>query len=188
VSSAAPTGRRASVARARELVRMDVARWIRPESIAEPHEVTPLATLRALSAHAGLRAVIWLRVGWLAKQLGVRGVPRYVQRRLFNTYGLEIAPSSVVGGGLYIAHPIGSVLHARRIGDNVTVISQVTFGTRNDARWPAIGDGVFLGAGARVLGGIRVGAGARVGANAVVVHDVADGETVVGIPARPVQR
>jgi serine O-acetyltransferase len=78
------------------------------------------------------------------------------------------------------------VLHAEWIGSDVTVIGQVTFGTRNDARWPAIGDGAFIGVGARVLGGLKVGANARIGANAVVVDDVPDGATVVGMPARVV--
>ena len=76
------------------------------------------------------------------------------------------------------------MLHAESIGENVTVVGQVTFGTRNDARWPVISDEAFIGVGARVLGGIRIGCRATVGANAVVVADVPDGATAVGIPAR----
>jgi serine O-acetyltransferase len=91
-----------------------------------------------------------------------------------------------IGGGLYIAHPVGCVLMAEGIGSNVTVISQVTFGTRNDGRWPTIGDDTFFGVGARVLGGVAIGRAAQVGANAVVLTDVAPRTTVVGIPARPV--
>ena len=72
------------------------------------------------------------------------------------------------------------------IGENVTVISAVTFGTRNDARWPTIGDRVFVGVGARVLGGITVGDDASIGANSVVLDDVASGTVVVGAPARTV--
>jgi serine O-acetyltransferase len=76
------------------------------------------------------------------------------------------------------------VLHATRIGANVTVLGQVTFGTRDDAHWPSIGDGAFIGVGARVLGGITIGERARIGANAVVTIDVPPDSTAVGIPAR----
>ena len=107
-----------------------------------------------------------------------------MQRRLLRVYGLELAPSTPVGGGLYIAHPVGCVLHAASIGENVTVIGQVTFGYANDARWPTIGDRAYLGVGARVLGGVTIGADARVGANAVVLGDVPPGSTAVGVPAR----
>jgi serine O-acetyltransferase len=55
---------------------------------------------------------------------------------------------------------------------------------RNTWDFPEIGDGVFIGAGARVLGDVRVGDGAKIGANAVVIHDVPAGATAVGIPAR----
>jgi serine O-acetyltransferase len=79
------------------------------------------------------------------------------------------------------------VLFGESIGTNVTVISLVTFGTRDDGRFPQIADGTFFGAGSRVLGGVTVGEGARVGANAVVIHDVEPGTTVVGAPARVVR-
>jgi serine O-acetyltransferase len=102
-------------------------------------------------------------------------------------YGLELAPSTPVGGGLYIAHPVGCVLHAESVGTNVTIIGQVTFGTRSDACWPTIGDDVLVGTGARVLGGITVGSGSVVGANAVVINDTCPGSTVVGIPARAIK-
>ena len=91
-----------------------------------------------------------------------------------------------VGGGLYVAHPVGCVLVAESIGENVTVIAQVTFGMREVPEWPTIGDRAFIGAGARILGGIKIGHDAKVGSNAVVLSDVAPRTTVVGIPARPV--
>jgi serine O-acetyltransferase len=144
-------------------------------------------TLKLLMHHLPLRAMAWLRFGAACRDAGVRGVPGYVQRRLARVYGLELSPSTPCEGGLYIAHPVGCVLHAAAIGANVTVVGSVTFGTRTDARWPVIGDGVFVGVGARVLGGITIGEGAEIGANAVVIHDVAPGDTVVGIPARVVR-
>jgi serine O-acetyltransferase len=166
------------------LIRRDVARWVRPEQVAELHEVTPSVVLRLVFRHPPLRAMVLFRLGAAAHALGVRGVPSFVQRRMLIRYGIEIAPSTQVGGGLYLPHPVGCVLHARSIGENVSVIGNVTFGTRTDGQWPTIGDRVFVGVGARVLGGITVGAGAAIGANAVVVHDVPPGAVAVGVPAR----
>ncbi len=77
------------------------------------------------------------------------------------------------------------------VGDDVYLYHQVTLGgtsSQRGKRHPTIGNGVIVGAGAKILGAITVGDGARVGANAVVVQSVAPGETVVGIPARPVER
>ena len=128
----------------------------------------------------------WFRIATLLWRYGVPGFKGWTQRRLLRLYGLELSPGQHIDGGLYVAHPVGCVLFADRIGSNVTVIGQVTFGTRTDGRWPSIGDDVFVGVGARVLGGISIGDRAQIGANAVVVHDVAPGTTVVGIPARPV--
>jgi serine O-acetyltransferase len=165
--------------------RQDAARWVRPEQIASPHEVTPTVLLRLLVRHIPLRAMAWYRLGSLFQRVGIPIVVGWTQRRLLRLYGLELMPGAKIGGGLYIAHPVGCVLVADRIGSNVTVIGQVTFGTRTDSQWPSIGDGVFVGAGARVLGGIAIGDRAQIGANAVVVHDVPPDTTVVGVPARP---
>jgi serine O-acetyltransferase len=168
--------------------RADAARWIVPEQIGDPAAITPLVAARLLLRHPPLRAMAWFRAAQWARERGVRGVGGYVQRRLLRHYGLELAPSTPVGPGLYIAHPVGCVLHAARIGSNVTVIGQTTFGTRTDARWPVIGDGAFIGVGARVLGGITVGDRSIVGANAVVTRDVPADTTAVGVPARVIER
>lgn len=169
---------------AAQLFRADAARWVRPEQIVAPSEVTRRVMVRLLWQHVPLRAMLWLRLGSAAHAAGIRGAQGLVQRRLLREYGLEISPAARVGGGLYIAHPVGCVLHAESIGENVTVISNVTFGYRVDARWPTIGDRAFIGAGARVLGGITIGTDARIGANAVVTRDVPPGAVAVGIPAR----
>jgi serine O-acetyltransferase len=176
--------RKAVISSALDLMRRDAARWVRPEQIADPREVTPAVFARLVFRNVPLRAMVWFRIGSAAKQLGIRGASGFVQRRLLLRYGLEIAPGSTVGGGLYVAHPIGCVLHAESIGENVSVISNVTFGTRGDGRWPTIGDRAFVGAGARIIGGIAIGADAAIGANAVVLHDVPEGATAIGIPAR----
>lgn len=89
-----------------------------------------------------------------------------------------------IGPGLFISHGQATILSAERIGTNLQVHQGVTVGWdyRGDRR-PIIGDDVFIGAGAKVLGAITVGDGARIGANAVVVCDVPAGATAVGVPA-----
>ena len=169
------------------LFREDAARWVVPQEIAPLHEVTPAVIAKLLLRHPPLRAMAWFRLATLLGTLGVPFVVGWTQRRLLRVYGLELMLGGEVGGGFYIAHPVGCVLVAFKIGKNVTVIGQVTFGTRNSREWPTLGDGVFVGAGARLLGGIRVGDRAQIGANAVVLDDVAPDTTVVGVPARPVR-
>jgi serine O-acetyltransferase len=167
-----------------ERFKRDVARWIRPQEVASLDEVSWPVIVRLLLRHPSLRAVGWFRLGSFAKDAGIRGVASLVQRRILRLYGLELSVGARIDGGLYIAHPAGTVVEVERAGRNLTVIAAVTVGMRNEPRWPRIGDNVFIGAGARVLGGIDVGDGALVGANAVVVTDVAPGATMVGIPAR----
>jgi serine O-acetyltransferase len=106
---------------------------------------------------------------------------------------LEINCSSI-GPGLVVAHGYGAILTSERVGANCTIHQQVTVGWRDivqegrthdgPMRPPILGDNVFLGTGAKVLGGITVGSDVVVGANAVVIRDVPDGCTAVGVPAR----
>ena len=98
--------------------------------------------------------------------------------------GLDMT-GTVIGPGLFISHGQGTILSAERIGANLQVHQGVTVGWdyRGDRR-PIIGDDVFIGAGAKILGAVTIGDGARIGANAVVVCDVPPGATAVGVPAR----
>ncbi|HEX9097384.1 MAG TPA: serine acetyltransferase [Candidatus Dormibacteraeota bacterium] len=131
----------------------------------------------ALWATAIYRASHWCQVrGW-------RGLPTLLERLNMVLFGVEISCGMHVGPGLYLPHPYGSVLMAERIGANVTFVHAVTVGMRNEWVFPIIDDGVFVGAGARVLGGVRLGRGCSIGANAVVIHDVPAGATAVGVPA-----
>ena len=92
-----------------------------------------------------------------------------------------------LGPGLVILHSVGLVVNtAVRGGENVIVEGCVTIGAEK-GRSPTLGDHVFIGSGARVLGAVSVGNGARIGANAVVLADLPDGATAVGIPAKVVK-
>ncbi|MEL6981809.1 MAG: DapH/DapD/GlmU-related protein [Actinomycetota bacterium] len=125
--------------------------------------------------------------GWFHRK-GIPLAPSFMQRLIFRRYGMEIQVGADIGGGLYVAHPVGTTIAPERIGENCSVIAAVTVGMRNTLDFPTLGDRVFLGAGARVLGGITLGDDAQVGANAVVIEDVLPKTSVVGIPAKPLER
>lgn len=104
-------------------------------------------------------------------------------RRLGRTLGLEI-PINVFEPGLNIVHPYGIVVSRNaRVGANCRVHAGVNIGEHR-GRAPEIGDNVYLGPGAKIVGGISIGSGAVIGANAVVTKDVPPSITVGGVPAR----
>ncbi len=148
--------------------------------------------ITVLLCYPGLHAVLWHR---MAHRLWHRGL--YLPARFTSNLGrwltgIEIHPAARVGRRLIIDHGMGVVIgETAEIGDDVYLYHQVTLGgtsSERGKRHPTVGNGVIIGAGAKVLGNILIGDGARVGANAVVVQPVAPGVTVVGIPARPVER
>ncbi len=106
--------------------------------------------------------------------------------------GIEIHPGATIGRGLFIDHGMGVVIgETAEVGDDVTLYHGVTLGgTGKDKgkRHPTVGDNVVIGAGAKVLGPILVGDNAKIGANAVVVKNVPNGATAVGIPAKNIVR
>lgn len=102
--------------------------------------------------------------------------------------GCVIGIRAEFGPGFVLIHPIGVVINSStRGGRNVWVESSVVIGD-NKGLSPTLADDIFIGSGAKIIGGVKLGSGARVGANAVVLHDVPAGATVVGIPARSLTR
>ncbi|MCC6925332.1 serine O-acetyltransferase EpsC [Novosphingobium sp.] len=104
---------------------------------------------------------------------------------------IDIHPGATIGRNFFIDHGFVVIGETAEIGDNVTMYQGSTLGGTNPTngqggkRHPTIGDNVIVSLGAAILGPITVGAGARIGANAVVTKDVAEGATMVGIPAKP---
>ena len=102
--------------------------------------------------------------------------------------GIEIHPGAKIGKGLVIDHGMGVVIgETAEIGDDVLIYHGVTLGgTGKDKgkRHPTVGNNVVIGAGAKVLGPIYVGSNAKIGANSVVLKEVPNGATAVGIPAK----
>lgn len=139
--------------------------------------------LHAIGIHA-VSSFFW-RHGWTTLGRFVSHTGRFLT-------GIEIHPGAKLGRRLIIDHGMGVVIgETARIGNDVYIYHQVTLGgtsSEHGKRHPTVGDNVIIGAGAKVLGAIEIGDGARIGANAVVVAAVPAGTTVVGIPARPVDR
>ena len=92
------------------------------------------------------------------------------------------------GPGFVLIHSVGVVINgAVRGGCSIYIEHQVTIGAES-RQSPTLGDDVFIGAGAKIVGRVAIGDGARIGANAVVLHDVPPGATAVGVPARVIER
>lgn len=173
--------------------REDVARWANQSRVPRNGALSgvrigPFATLGLMVRHPGLGATALFRASAWASRRRLRGLPTVFERLTLLLFGLEISSGVDIGPGLYIAHPSGSMVMANRIGRNATFVHAVTLGLRNAHDFPVLGDGVFVGAGARVLGGVTLGDGCLVGANAVVIDDVPAGATAAGVPARVVRR
>lgn len=149
---------------------------------------------------AGLQALrlAWVSDAFLAQALyrakarmqalGVPLLPRLAHRLAMVNAQVAIGDPVVVHPGVYIVHGQVVIDGLVEIHPGATIFPFVTIGLRaGDFRGATIESDVSIGTGAKVIGGVRIGAGAKVGANAVVVHDVNPGVTVVGAPARPVQ-
>jgi serine O-acetyltransferase len=168
------------------LIAEDLRAWKRMGFLGPAGAQQPVRAGEALRLwwhFAGVRATVLFRLSHAAYRRRLPLLPTLLAHAALRRYGLDVPPHVPVGPGLYIPHPVGTVITARGIGRNCQIITAVTIGMRNRHEFPLIGDDVVIGAGARVLGGITIGDGARIGANAVVLADVPAGATAVGIPA-----
>lgn len=145
-----------------------------------------------LTTYPGLHAVIFYRLSHGLWTNGFKWPARWLSSFGRWLTGIEIHPGARIGRRFFIDHGMGVVVgETAEIGDDCTVYHGVTLGGttwRKGKRHPTLGNDVVVGAGAKVLGPITIGNGARIGSNAVVVKDVPEGATVVGIPGRVVQR
>jgi len=150
------------------------------------------SNLEVLLCYPGLHAVVWHRFSNFLWRRGLRLLARFSSHIARWVTGIEIHPAARLGRRLVIDHGMGVVIgETAEIGDDCYLYHQVTLGvarTSSGKRHPTIGNNVIIGAGAKVLGPITVGDNARVGSNAVVIDPVPADTTVVGIPARPVDR
>jgi len=146
--------------------------------------------LQPLLFFKGYQAVQAYRVGHWLWQSGHRDLAYFVQMRVSEHFGVDIHPAARVGKGLMIDHAHSIVIgETAVVGDNVSMLHSVTLGgtgKEDGDRHPKIGNGVLIGAGAKVLGNIHVGYCSRIAAGSVVLHDVPPCTTVAGVPARVV--
>jgi len=164
------------------------------EDISCVFERDPAARSRieVLTTYPGVHAILWHRITHKLWSYGLRYPARllaFIVRMLTN---IDIHPGATIGRRFFIDHGAGVVVGETAIvGDDVTLYHGVTLGgtTWNKGkRHPTLGNGVMVGAGAKILGAITLGDNVRVGANSVVVADVPANRSVVGIPGRIVQR
>ena len=156
------------------------------------------SVLSIVLTYPGVKAVFFHKFAHLFHVAGFDLIARIISQTIRFFTGIEIHPGAKIGKNLFIDHGMGVVIgETSEIGDNVTIYHAVTLGgsspsidserQRHEKRHPTIGNDVVIGSGAQIIGPVNVGNGARIAANAVVVKDVAENATMVGIPAKAVK-
>lgn len=157
-------------------------------------ERDPAATsnTEVLLLYPGLHALLIYRAAHMLHTNGHKFSARLLSQMARTFTGIEIHPGAKIGKGLFIDHGAAVVIgETAELGDNCTLYQGVTLGgTGKDTgkRHPTLGDNVMVGAGAKLLGGFKVGNNSKIAANAVVLSEVPENSTAVGIPARVVKR
>ena len=164
-------------------VRADLAA-VRDRDPACERQIEPMLYFKGFQALASYRVAHWL---W---REGRRDAALFLQMRASETFSVDIHPDARIGRGTMIDHAHAIVIgETAVVGDDVSMLHDVTLGgtgKEHGDRHPKIGDGVLIGAGARILGNIRVGCCSRVAAGSVVLKEVPPGVTVAGVPAKVV--
>ena len=148
--------------------------------------------------YPGVKAVFFHNISHFFYKAGFDLVARIISQSIRFFTGIEIHPGAKIGKNLFIDHGMGVVIgETAEIGNNVTIYHAVTLGgsspsiesdkQRYEKRHPSIGNDVVIGSGAQIIGPVKVGNGARIASNAVVVKDVDENTTMVGIPAKAVK-
>lgn len=142
--------------------------------------------------YSGLHAIWSYRLAHALWTRGWRFPARALSQLTRWLTGVEIHPGAVIGRRFFIDHGMGVVIgETAEVGDDVMLYHGVTLGGRTregGKRHPTLGDGVAVGAGAKILGPITIGAGSVVGANAVVTADAPEDSVLVGVPAKARKR
>lgn len=141
-----------------------------------------------ITCYPGFHALLFHRLSHRLWHWDLKWLARFLSHIGRWLTGIEIHPGASIGRRFFIDHGMGVVIgETAQIGDDCTLYHGVTLGGTSwvkGKRHPTLGDGVVIGAGAKILGPISIGRGAKIGSNAVVVKDVPEGATAVGIPAR----
>ena len=144
-----------------------------------------------ITTYPGVQAIQWHRLSHWLWSHKLKWLARFVSTISRWLTGIEIHPAVRIGRRFFIDHGMGVVIgETAQIGDDCTLYHGVTLGGtswKEGKRHPTLANNVVVGAGAKVLGPICIHDGARIGSNAVVVKDVAAGESVIGVPGRIVR-
>ncbi|MEO0386834.1 MAG: serine O-acetyltransferase [Pseudomonadota bacterium] len=136
----------------------------------------------------GFQAIQAHRLARYLWEKGRRDMAYFVQMRTSELFGVDVHPGARIGRGLMIDHAHSIVIgETAVVGDNVSMLHSVTLGgtgKEHDDRHPKVGDGVLIGAGAKILGNIRIGNCSRIASGSVVLHEVPPCKTVAGVPAK----
>ena len=142
-----------------------------------------------LLTYSGIHALMFYRFSHFLSKKRLKLIARLVSQtgRFFT--GIEIHPDAQIDGGVFIDHGMGVVIGATAVvEENVTIYHGVTLGgtgkDKGAKRHPTVKKGAIIGSGAKILGNITIGENAKIGANSVVLKDVPNGATAVGIPAK----
>jgi serine O-acetyltransferase len=146
--------------------------------------------LEAILYFKGFHAIQTHRLAHWLMNRGRRDFALYLQSRSSSVFQTDINPAARIGKGIFLDHATGLVVgETAVIGDNVSILHGVTLGgtgKEGSDRHPKIGNGVLIGAGAKILGNIHIGNCSRVAAGSVVLKEVPSKTTVAGVPARVV--
>jgi len=142
--------------------------------------------------YPGVWAIFWYRISNRLYQSGFRSIARVIMGLNQIITNIDIHPGATIGRRVFIDHGFGVVIgQTTVIEDDVLIYQGVTLGGVSlvaGKRHPTIRSGVVIGAGAKVLGNITIGANSKIGANSVVVREVPDNSTAIGIPAHVIQK
>jgi len=144
--------------------------------------------LQPLLYFKGFQAVQAYRVAHWLWQAGRKDFAYFLQMRISEHFGIDIHPAARIGQGIMIDHAHSIVIgETAVVGNNVSMLHSVTLGgtgKEEEDRHPKVGDGVLIGAGAKILGNIKIGNCSRIAAGSVVLRDVPACKTVAGVPAK----
>ena len=156
------------------------------------------STLSIILTYPGVKAVFFHQIANFFHLAGFDLIARIISQTSRFFTGIEIHPGAKIGKNLFIDHGMGVVIgETSEIGNDVTIYHAVTLGgispsidserQRHEKRHPTIGNDVVIGSGAQIIGPVKVGSGSRIAANAVVVNDVPEDCTMVGVPAKAIK-
>jgi serine O-acetyltransferase len=162
------------------------------EDIVVALEKDPAArnALEVLILYPGVHALVSYRITHWLWEIGFKFIARALSQLSRWVTGIEIHPAAIIGKRFFIDHGMGVVIgETSEVGDNVFIYQGVTLGglaTKKGKRHPTISNDVVIGAGAKILGPIKIGCNTKIGSGSVVLQNVPEYSTVIGVPGRVV--